>query len=123
MAYKATEVILTQKQLQKRLKYWQKVLRLQDWKLDVSISTIKEMDGFAADIRRIEAIKQAKIRVMGPNETQADHWVPLDMELLLVHELVHLHYETTHDKKRHEVVRIEQGVESISEALIALERK
>jgi hypothetical protein len=58
---------------------------------------------------------------------EADHdpntvW-PFDLEKTLVHELLHLHFETNGAISNEQYVALEQGVDILAGALVELERE
>ena len=86
------EVIYNQEQLNERLAYWQEKLRLRDWMVEISIVRERDMhnDEANAEIYRNTANKTAYINIADPIDF--DDRRPEDMEWLLVHELLHLHF-------------------------------
>lgn len=85
---------------------------------------IKRADDFTtidsnAEIHYNLSNKSAFINMMDP--VDFDDLLPQDMEWLLVHELLHLHFAPMDCKKNE--VSIEQAIESIAYGLITLERK
>lgn len=89
------EVIYGIVELQSRLVYWQQLLRLRDWDIDISIKRMAQFEqrNVGGEIHTYPRVKRALIYILDP----ADHgalyppaqW-PQNMELTLIHELMHL---------------------------------
>ncbi|MCO7125105.1 hypothetical protein NIE88_04865 [Sporolactobacillus shoreicorticis] len=112
-------LILTESNLQEKLKYWQERLRLRDWDITAKIVPLSKMD------HRDEAGKCewnlesrfALIYVLSLDDYQnVGSPMAYDMEQTLVHELLHLHFAPMDDDKYY--MPIEQAIESISKALV-----
>lgn len=86
-------VILTQLQLEERLAYWQKRLRLQDWLITVEVCRMREIDGSQARNHYQRVHKMARIYIGDETDYSPIQKHPLDMEWNLVHELLHLHFD------------------------------
>ena len=115
------EVIYTEDQLNKRLEYWQEKLRLRDWLVQVHIKREKDFtqENSNAYVHYNINNKSAFITIMDSRDF--DDWLPHDMEWLLVHELLHLHFGQM--ETRRNITAIEQSIESITYGLIQLERQ
>ena len=114
--------VVTEAQAQDWLKLWQKRLRLEDWKIDVKIVRIWELEhGTLGHIDWSTPHKAAVIKVLNPAdyELPADK-IPADMELSIVHELVHLHLSVLPLNKSSRNAE-EQVVSMIADALVNLE--
>jgi hypothetical protein len=114
--------IVTDEQAQDWLKLWQKRLRLEDWKIGVKIVRIWELEhGTLGHIDWSSTHKTAVIKVLNPAdyELPADQ-IPADMELSIVHELVHLHLSVLPLNKSSRGAE-EQVVSMIADALVNLE--
>lgn len=118
-----------QAKIQEQVLYWQKVLALQDWNIDVRIvrqwdmsdqSTLAECEWY---LRRKDAI----IRLLHPsdiagvkqyfiNEEEADY------DISLVHELLHLHFAPL-DRGKENEVPIEQAINALSRGYVKLYRE
>lgn len=120
------EVILSNEELRTKCAEWQKVLRLQDWIVDVGISRSRnmKMERCQAEIEPCLPKRMASIRILDPVDYPRDSAEPQDMELSLVHELLHIHlfplFADREDEMR--MVAEEQAIEAISRGLIALKR-
>lgn len=117
------EVILTEEQLRARCEEWKKTLRLQDWIVSVGISRARDMklDNSSGECEWSLPKRMVNIRILDPVDYPPDSMEPQDMELTLVHELLHLHFApmSTEDN----VVPEEQAIEAISRGLIDLARR
>lgn len=104
---------------------WKKRLRLQDWRTKVTM--IRQYDTIptaAASCSPCLSLKSAAIRVV----SEADHDLSVikgyDMEQLIVHELLHLHFAPfmpDSDEGLMHAVK-EQAIDLISEALVNAKR-
>ena len=115
------EVIYTKEELEERLVYWQEKLRLRDWMIQINIK--REQD-FTTSDSNAEILynlsnKSAFISMMDP--VDFDDLLPQDMEWLLIHELLHLHFAPMDNNRNR--TSIEQGIESITYGLVQLERQ
>jgi len=114
--------VVTEEQTHDWLKLWQKRLRLEDWKIEVKIVRIWELEhGTLGHIDWSSPHKTAIIKVLNPAdyELPADK-IPADMELSIVHELVHLHLSVLPLNKSSRNAE-EQVVSMIADALVSLE--
>ena len=113
-------------QLQQALAEWQKILRLQDWIIKASIRRERDMylANSSAAVRYNYEKRMAFIHIMDPIDYEPDLMVPQDMEISLVHELLHLHYAgfDQTEKGTIEYALVEQSIEAISRALVELKR-
>lgn len=115
------QVIYSETEIIERLAYWQEKLRLRDWLVQVHIKREKDFtqENCNAYVHYNISNKSAFITIMDPKDF--DDWLPQDMEWLLVHELLHLHFGPFDTRKN--ITAIEQSIESITYGLIQLERK
>lgn len=122
-------IILTEEMLQQRLVYWQQKLRLQDWRIKVSIARSADIGGeYQGGINWSLNAKTASIRVLDPIDYPEHSSEKQDMENTLVHELLHIHFALISEKCNPQPTEIynlfeEQAIESLADALVALERK
>jgi len=119
-------MILTEEQLNERAAYWQEVLRLQDWDVQVKKARREEFDGDReGDCEYLSSSKTAMIRILDESHYPTDAWCEQDMELTLVHELLHLHFSAIRDLAYgidHYELFEEQAINKMSQALVQLER-
>ena len=114
------QIIYSETEIIERLAYWQEKLRLRDWLVQVHIKREKDFtqDNSNAYVHYNINNKSAFITIMDPRDF--DDWLPQDMEWLLVHELLHLHFAPMHTNKNE--ISIEQAIESITYGLVHLYR-
>jgi hypothetical protein len=110
--------------LNQKLLLWQKRLRLQDWNISVRLAPVENLrPKTLGNINWDRKAKSAVISVMSPGDYKLTGSAMLDdMEMTVVHELVHLHLSglpRNEDTKKVE----EQAVNMLAEALIRLDRK
>lgn len=120
------EVILTEDQLRGKCAEWQKILRLQDWIITLRITRQRDMNLKGnAEIEATLPKRMATIRILDPVDYPDGLAEPQDMELSLVHELLHIHLFPLFADREEEMRMIaeEQAIEAISRGLIALNRK
>jgi hypothetical protein len=120
------EVIFTEDQIREKCAEWQRILRLQDWIVSVSIVRERDMgmENTMGTINPTLEKRMAKIRILDPVDYPPGLMEPQDMELTLVHELLHLHlWFFTESLEGPLHVAEEQAIEAISRGLVALARK
>ena len=119
-----SEVVFTQDQLQEKLLEWQKRLRLQDWIIKVKLVRERDMnlDGVQGEVFWVIEKKMATIRILDPIDYPPDEMEPQDMENILVHELLHLHFAPLRYDGFSEIAE-EQAIESITSGIIASYRE
>lgn len=102
--------------IDKALKYWQKALRLQEWKIRI-VYADSDTYSDAGNVRYIFDFKKAKI-------TLADDTVE-EMEETLIHELLHIHigYTELFPDSDLRTAMLEFSVNSIAGALHKLKQK
>lgn len=119
-------VIFSEDQLKQKCAEWQKILRLQDW--DVHVSIVRDSNMKLKDVNGecewVLQTKQAHIRILDPIDYPEDTRWPQNMEHTLVHELLHLHFSPfdTHEYGSLEHTSMEQAIDMISSALVLLKR-
>jgi hypothetical protein len=120
---------LTDDELKKRCAYWQKMLRLQDWCVDVRYVGTDEVPDHAAGACEVHQDgKLATVKILAReayNETsQMMRAFGFDPEATLVHELLHIHFDKllNSEADEHEAVMQEQAIELTAQALVKLSR-
>jgi hypothetical protein len=115
---------VTEVEVAQWVKIWQDRLRLADWKIEAKIVRASELKpDTLGNLRWNSDTRTALIRVLDP----VDYDLPpariaQDMELTIVHELVHLHLSVLpRDPTRKSVE--EQVVDKIASALFNLEKR
>lgn len=105
---------------------WQRRLRLQDWRVTVSFAVPGQMSQtyHHGECATCAPRKLARIKVLRPDCHPGDEFeAPYDMEAILVHELLHLHTNGMNiAPSSAEDVAMEQMVDLVAEALVALKR-
>lgn len=115
---------LAQRFVDEKVVLWRKRLKLEDWHISAVMTPLSELaPKTLGGIRWDKPKKSAVIWVLAP----ADYRLPFremldDMELTIVHELVHLELATA---PHHEASRSveEHAVNGIAEAMLALDRQ
>jgi hypothetical protein len=116
--------------IKKQAAYWQKLLFLQDWVLDIRVSRQWEMedDTTLAQCSWFLHRKDAIIRVLHPTDlpglsTKFLHGEENDYDVSLVHELLHLHFAPlTNPKEKYHEIAEEQAINAISRGMVKLYR-
>jgi hypothetical protein len=100
-------------------RYWQRQLRLEDWDLQLHVNVRPEMlDGATGQCRTNLVLRAAKIFIADPSLLDLeDLEVMRDVEVTLVHELLHV---ALADVKDHSAG--EPAIERIARALVFLHR-
>ncbi|GAA0390457.1 hypothetical protein [Paenibacillus motobuensis] len=118
------EVILTEEELRAKCAGWQKILRLQDWIVITKIKRDRDMtlEGVCGECSWQLSKRMAAINILDPIDYPPETIERHDMELTLVHELLHLHFAALHDQGGNETPE-EQAIEAISRGLVYLARR
>lgn len=115
-----------QAEAQEACDVWKKILKLADWDIVVRIGRASQMSTSdrMGQVSYTLNKRSAVITLLDPEDYSNSIW-PLDHELTLVHELVHLHLVFTDpfiDSHNALNTLLEQAVESLSAALVGLNR-
>lgn len=107
---------MTNGELRELLEFWQPVLRLSDWDIEVHARPRAKMDGDDGECEAYPDLKEAVIGVVRgkPSSRCADH------ETILVHELLHCHLERLRNEQTE--AEVERVVEDLSKAFVRLAR-
>jgi hypothetical protein len=114
--------------LDERLAYWQRQLRLQDWDVTISWASARELGEANGRTSLINTSKEAHVRIL-----EEDEWPPesertghYDSEVTLVHELLHLHFRAwegeAEESDTAEYRAKEAAIDLTSWALVRLDR-
>jgi hypothetical protein len=116
--------VVTNEQVHDWLHLWQKRLHLEDWKIEVKVVRIWDLEqGTLGHIDWSIPHKTATIKILNPADYELPKdRIPPDMELSIVHELVHLHLSALPLNKASRNAE-EQVVSMIAEALVSLEHQ
>jgi hypothetical protein len=126
-----TESVLTPQQAHDLLHYWKKILRIQDWDVEVRIVRAVEfhLADSAGECHTFALKRRAIIHLLHQDDWKLGNKGifarPPDHEYTLVHELLHIVLNGfTRDIKKEspEDVAHEQAIDAIAEALLALHR-
>lgn len=117
-------------ELEERLAYWQKVLRLQDWRIHVEMVDSDEIENNAGQCHVHQHGKTAVIKLIKPeayNRTSSFAKAfpdTLEVEVTLVHELLHIPFDGLFVEEENEIRedREEQALEMTAHALVRLDR-
>jgi hypothetical protein len=102
---------------------WQKILRLQDWLIYVEVCRARDLPTGVNGHVKIDILKKkAVIAILDEDDHDPQSAWAYDLEKTLVHELIHLHFDTNRELMNEQYVALEQGVEILSDALIGMER-
>jgi hypothetical protein len=123
---------VSEEELRERLEYWQRVLRLQDWRIDVQRVGSDKLGVDLGDVTTDSSARHAMVQILSEeakdptNPWQKTFPIYYDEEYTLVHELLHIvfdelieHSAEDSDKNHRE----EQAINAVAEALITLGRK
>src|SRR5947209_1947282 len=119
----------SQRKLDALRRKWQKLLRLQDWRITsnfVNPEFLKEITGTELAVGACDAhveTKEARISVLGP-EFWSDEDDPReqDVENTVVHELWHCHFAAFAPEDKATELQHEQTIEVITEVMMKLDR-
>jgi hypothetical protein len=113
--------------LQTTLVEWQKRLRLQDWIITAKIARARDLslDNSAATVDWNYNKRMAVIKIIDEIDYQPGLMEEQDMEISLVHELLHLHYAGFENTEADSIENslMEQSIEAISRTLVELKRE
>lgn len=123
-------VILTNEQLRACCDEWQRRLRLQDWTVlirRVRAAEYGEGKCVAGQVEWGLAKRAAVIKITEPEDyalqCNKDFETVQDMEITVVHELLHLHTAPfTLQQEPYESTAEEQAIDAIARALVSLKR-
>ncbi|MEX2264525.1 MAG: hypothetical protein WD696_21400 [Bryobacteraceae bacterium] len=117
-------IVVTDGQVEEWLQRWQGRMGLDDWKVTVEIVRIWQLDPHTlGHIRWSKSSRKATIKILNP----LDYRIPKerildDMELSVVHELVHLQLSVLPLDKSTRAVE-EKVVAQLANTMIALDRR
>lgn len=118
--YKMESEPFNEKWLQELCAYWQKILRLQDWLVNIRYMRQWEL----ADSGRVRGslrLKTAKVDILHPDDYSPTTDVENEITDTVIHELMHLHFKPFATDSNE--VFEEQAVASITSALLTLYRE
>ena len=117
-----------ERKLQRLCDEWQKRLRLEDWKVTVNLAPSEVASGVWGSIIPSTQQKRACLTVRDMRLNPAPQLADQDPEVTVVHELLHLQYDgfehlIKKDANKAEHTLMEQSINLIAEALVALRRE
>ena len=109
------------KTVKSHIKYWQKQLRLMDWKISAKIyEDVKDFDMFGRNkINR--NYQTSEIELLNPKQIPKDWTGARDLEVTIVHEILHTRF-TYCSPKKIDNCHIEMAIETTAMALVANRR-
>jgi hypothetical protein len=112
------------KYAEQQLRKWQKRLGLSDWEIIIRYSDTHEMDGGPAKTKINDELQHADIRLLLPEDRQKNEPADKDIELDIIHELIHVRLWAIDPRTNDSLLHIcrEQAVEWIAKALITTAR-
>ena len=100
---------------------WQKILRLQDWEVTIDYYRARDFtnaDALGECTFNLNS-REGFIKILHPTDYDGDY----DLEWIVVHELLHLHFADWTAKNNYECpVSGEQAIDSIAQALTRLNK-
>lgn len=127
MGERTKRVRLTKKRLaefgemaEARLRYWQEVLGLRDWKITLLL-TREPVDGSVAATEYVVTLREGKVHVWVDAFFGGADW-EVDLDTTLVHELLHLWVGTilSPDEQEERLVQVETMINAIAKGFVAL---
>lgn len=117
---------MNQEELEACLSKWQKILRLQDWNVHVEVKRERdmEMEGRCAELSCQEPTRHAWIVIRDPTDYPDTAAEPQDMEMSIVHELLHIYtrpFDLPGQGPKH--IAEEWLIEAVCHALVRLSRQ
>lgn len=105
--------------LARLLKSWCRTLGLETWDIDLHYRKKMDRDGDVGDCDAEPTNRTALINVLDPDVRAHD------VELTLVHELLHVHtwWTRINGARSHRNIVGEQSIEAIAKALVSLRRR
>jgi hypothetical protein len=116
--------IYTLEELRARVKYWQSVLRLQDWDIDVQFQHMSLMSGFSAQAHLDQYHKKALISIATEESYNCNLTHDQDMEEGLVHEIIELLFAPFKNNKMNLIhISQETAINMLTCGLLRLHRE
>lgn len=105
---------------------WQKLLRLQDWAVSIVYKRACDMDGKHGWCCPRLNMKSATIKVLDVMDYDGRelgaNGIALDIEVTVVHELLHLHFILLDESTGANGTLFEQAIEILAVALVDLDK-
>ena len=123
---KGRRVRITEKEATRLCRFWQRILRLQDWTLAVRVVRGNGLilpENTQGRCLMTPNRKEALIQLLDPIDYAPDCMSHQDMEATLVHEILHPHFVPFEAKpETPEETAQEQAIHVISQGLVHLKR-
>lgn len=116
---------LTQSEAEERLAYWQPLLRLSDWHIRIRVVR-GVVTGGALGRAFANQMRDGEVLLKDPIDIDFSGIHNADMEVTLVHELLHLRFWWVHDsieKDTPEHFLEESAIEATAQALVYINRR
>lgn len=115
---------MTEDKLQVILKKWQKRLGLSDWSITVAFRDCRDMDNAQGATHLQPNAQNAEMRIMKIEDRQQTDQADSDIELDVVHELIHVRLWSIDPPSPDRTLDIcrEQAIDWIAKALIKSDR-
>lgn len=113
---------LTKRGIARKLAEWKQELGI-EWDIEVRVVRADKLKGNHGLVRMTEEKRMALILLLDPVDAPVDEMRPYDMEITLVHELVHVMLAPFNGKPHdHKDIVSEQCVHSVSSAMVRMRR-
>jgi len=114
----------SQNEIDELARQWQRELKIMDWQIGVRIVRGKRLGGDDGGVNFEEKRREAFIMLLDPRDVAKDRMTPYDMEVTLVHELLHCALACFTGKVLggHEDITQEQQIHTMSQTLVRLRR-
>ena len=114
---------MTDEDLRSLCTYWQKVLRLQDWDVVIKFRRIFDMQpGTMGTVDWTLETKKAIVNILEPTDFSNNDF-EFDVEEVVVHELLHLHFCDKAEENNGCPISVEQGIDALAGAFVKLNRE
>lgn len=102
------------------VRMWKPLLALRDWTIRVrGVVAIESAPDSPAQITYYVTLRRAEIQVA----TEPAPLPGLDLEMVIVHELLHLVFDSPQEVSQAEADRMEQGINTLAATLVRLRRR
>ncbi len=104
------------------VKYWKKHLRILDWQINVKIHEDPEEFPHYGRMDHHRNDQVALLNVLNPENIPEDWWGCRDVEVTVVHELIHTRFIFCLLPDKHTLHHQEMAIETVAKALVANRR-
>ena len=116
---------MTETELNELCKKYQKMLKIQDWDIDVSLVEQRTMEGRDGTVDWSRSFRRAHVRIPKPDTWSSNFFhTKQDMRLSLLHELVHIVFafaDPGYEKSDVKQQLWETAIDSVAQAILAAE--